>query len=141
MGNGRLINTYPKPLYAIKQDFLTWCKSTEEEIIFDIMMTDAQFKMGYEDYTPLTQQQMFDFIDTFGIPDTGPRIKIVKTTYSEVAQRRNLEVRAIKYILKDLHERKLIILEEYKTDPDRIKLTLFKGSYNTLQKRGVKVGK
>jgi hypothetical protein len=139
MANGRLIDTYPKPFYAIKQDFLTWCKSTEEEVIFDIMMTDAQIKMGLEDYTPLTQQQMFDFIDAFSIPDTGPRIKIIKTTFSEIARLRNYDVKAIKHILRDLHERKLIILEEYKTDPDKIRLTLFKGSYHTLQKRGVKV--
>jgi len=139
MANGRLIDTYPKPFYAIKQDFLTWCKSTEEEVMFDIMMTDAQIKLGLEDYTPLTQQQMFDFIDAFSIPDTGPRIKIIKTTFSEIARLRNYDVKAIKHILRDLHERKLIILEEYKTDPDKIRLTLFKGSYNTLQRRGVKV--
>ena len=134
-----LSDTYPKPFCAVKQDLMTMCRSTEQEVIFDIMMFDTQIKHGYEEYTPFTQRQMLDFIDDFMIPDKGRRIKVIKTSYSEIAQRRNVEVRAIKHVLKDLHDRKMLILEEYKTDPDKIKLTLFKGSYNTLKKRGVKI--
>ena len=119
-------NQPPEPLYTVKQGLMTLCRSTEEEVMFDIMMTDAQIKLGYEDNTPLTRADVIHFIDTFGVPDKGKKTKIIKTSYSERAQRRNVELRAVKHVLRDLHQRGEIGLQEYKTDPDRIKLILTK---------------
>ena len=127
-------NQPPEPLYTVKRGLMTLCRSTEEEVMFDIMMTDAQVKLGYEDNTPLTRADVLHFIDTFGVTDKGNKTKIIKTSYSEIAQRRGYEVKAIKNLLRDLHERGEIKVVEYKTNPDKIKLILVKKRKYTKRK-------
>jgi hypothetical protein len=128
-------NRPPVPVSKVKDGFMTICRSTEDEVMFDVMMFDAQEKLGYEDSTLLSSADILHFIDTFGIADKGNANKVIKTRYSDIAKRRGCEVVAIKNLLFDLHEMGKLNLHEYKTDPDRIKLTLFKKrKYN---KRGV----